>query len=60
MAIPTPTRDPLLQHMFAYLNPRRDALPSHIVETIAGEQLSFSPFRTKYLKNHAQETLHFL
>jgi hypothetical protein len=37
MAIPTPTRDPLLQHMFAYLIPRRDALPSHIVETIAGE-----------------------
>jgi hypothetical protein len=23
--------------MFAYLNPRRDELPSHIVETIAGE-----------------------
>ncbi|CAG5182901.1 uncharacterized protein ALTATR162_LOCUS10391 [Alternaria atra] len=36
MAIPIPTRDPLLQHMFAYLNPRRDALPSHVVETIAG------------------------
>ncbi|RYN42743.1 hypothetical protein AA0112_g1356 [Alternaria arborescens] len=36
MAIPTPIRDPLLQHMFAYLNPRRDELPSHIVETIAG------------------------
>lgn len=37
MAVPTPIRDPLLQHMFAYLNPRRDELPSHIVETIAGE-----------------------
>jgi hypothetical protein len=36
MAIETPTRDPLQQYMFAYLNPRRDALPSHVVETIAG------------------------
>jgi len=34
-------RDPLQQHMLAYLDPRRGSLPANVAETIAGKSNSF-------------------